>query len=114
MLQEHLLNTEYYQLLLEADKNSQITTQTDELLNLLSHHRDELPKSHQDYFDRSIYLLDSQDKRIPQIYRSPKVHKNKPSNRPIETCIATLPQVYSKYVDFWMKKNSTNTAPFLR
>ena len=80
MLTEHLLKTDYYQLLLEADKNSRITTQTDELLNLLAHHRDELPKPHQDYFDRSIQLLDSQDKRIPQIYGSPKVHKINPSN----------------------------------
>ena len=108
MLHGHLLNTDYYQLLSEADKNSRITTQTDELLNLLSHHRDELPQPHQDYFDRSIKLLDSQDKRIPQIYGCPKVHKrdyiDNPLNRPILTCVATLPQVYSTYIDYWMKK----------
>ena len=40
------------------------------------------------------------------MYGCPKNHKNKPniSLRPVITCISTRPQIFSKYVDFWMKK----------
>lgn len=77
MLQEHLLNTDYYQLLSENKKNLQMITQTDELLNLLSIHWKDLKQSHQDFFDRSIKRLDEQDERTSQIYGCPKVHKEK-------------------------------------
>ena len=108
MLHGHLLNTDYYQLLSEANINSRISTQTDDLLKLLADHRENFPKLHQDYFDQSIKLLDKTHKHIPQIYGCPKLHKHdyidKPLNRPILICVATLPQVYFTYIDYWMKK----------
>jgi len=74
------------------------------LHSLYQEHKDNLSDSHQQYFDCSFELLDKQKARIPQFYGIWKVHKDEDSVRPVIACCGSRPQVFSTYVDYWLKK----------
>lgn len=103
-LKEHLLKTDYYRQLSEREKNLILIKQRVDLLDLLRKHRHYLPEHHREYFDRSIKDINKYRDCIPQIYGCPKVHKTKKSKRPVESCCGSLPQVFSKYINHWLKK----------
>ena len=111
-LNEHLLKSTYYRLLTEEEKNRMLADQKKALTDLLAKYRQTLPESHQQYFDRSLEDIEDNDGgRIPQIYGCPKVHKGTTSKRPVVSCCGSLPQVFSTYVDFWLKRIVQSLLP---
>jgi hypothetical protein len=43
--------------------------------------------------------------RVPQFYGIYKVHMNgKPKARPIGSLVNSIPKIFSKWVDYWLKK----------
>ena len=103
-LNGHLLKTQYYKLLSEAEMHSTLKSMKAKLADLYSTHRATLPEQHQQYFDRSFSLIDASPKRIAQFYGLYKVHKKELAVRPVISCCGTYAQIYSKYVDYWLKK----------
>ena len=103
-LNEHLLKQDYYMLLSGTEAETLLKEQSKSLHSLYQDHKKDLSDSHQQYFDHSFELLDKQKNRIPQFYGIWKVHKDKASVRPVISCCGSRPQVFSTYVDYWLKK----------
>jgi len=103
-LNEHLLKTQYYQLLSETEMHAHLKSMRSKLADLYSTHRANLPEQHQKYFDRSFAAIDASPERIAQFYGLYKVHKKELGVRPVISCCGTYAQIYSKYVDYWLKK----------
>ena len=103
-LNGHILKTQYYKLLSEAELHSHLKSMQTKLADLYSTHRAILPEQHQKYFDRSFALIDASPKRIAQFYGLYKVHKKELAVRPVISCCGTYAQIYSKYIDHWLKK----------
>ena len=76
---------------------------SDDLRALYTKHHDSIPGRHCDtYFDRA--LVDPSFHKMATFYGIYKVHKKKLSTRPIISCCGTFSQIFSKYIDHWMKK----------
>ena len=103
-LNGHLLKEDYYRLLSETEMTNRLAEVKSELTQLYTQFQSELPDHHQQYFERSFDLLLASPERIAQFYGTYKAHKEKQSVRPVISCCGTFTQVFSKYIDHWMKK----------
>ena len=108
-LNGHLLKQDYYyQLLSTAQMNTRIHDIQTSHGALLHKHRPSLSHSHShshlQYFDRSLSNISSARRQIAQFYGNYQVHKKKLAVRPVITCCSTYAQIFSKYIDHWMKK----------
>ena len=110
-LNGHLLKQDYYQLLSTNQMNTRIHDMQTSLGALLHKHRPSISHSHLQYFDRSLSNLTSAPRRIAQFYGNYKVHKKKLAVRPVITCCGTYAQIFSKYIDHWMKKIVQSLLP---
>ena len=99
-LQDHLLDQTSYRRLTPAEAQSTRLQAGTNLKALVNTHRKELPTNDVRYFDRSF----SDDRRLPQFYITPKVHKEPWSTRPIVSCVESNIEVMSKYLDYQLQR----------
>ena len=102
-LTEHLGNKTYYIYLPEEDARIKINQQESKLQDLYMEHRERLSKDHQKYFENTYKRVAEKGARLPQFYRTAKVHKKKKSVWPIISSVGSFPQIFSKYADWWLK-----------
>ena len=75
-------------------------------LDLYNRFKHTLPsEAERTYFQRALNEAYLDKTRPPQFYGTFKVHKDgAPKLRPIVSCVNSIPEIISKWVDFWFKK----------
>jgi len=100
-LQDHLLDQTSYRRLTPAEAQSIRLQAGANLKALIDTHRKDLPADDVKYFDRSF----SHNRRLPQFYITPKVHKDPwVTYRPIVCCVGSDIEVMSKYLDYQLQR----------
>ena len=99
-LQDHLLDTSTYQQLTKSQADGQLKAATFQFRLLVDSNRNKLPKLETTYFDRSF----QKERRTPQFYCIPKVHKIPWKMRPIVSCINSRMGDLSKWVDYQLQR----------
>ena len=110
-LSKHLQNKFNYIQLSDTEAASELEQQSSKLLKLYEKYKDDLPPTHRQYFDRSLSDLEEDWPRVPKFYGTWKVHKNEPSVRPIISCCGSIPEVYSIYIDEYLKEYVQHLLP---
>jgi hypothetical protein len=103
---EHLLNEDQYQYLPADDAKNELDAQRCRFLRIYSDWAHTLPSEAEETpFKRSLTKDNLGQTRVPQFYGIYKVHKNgKPKTRPIVSSVKSIPKIFSKWVDYWLKK----------
>ena len=98
ILDEHLLDSDTYENISEEDAQNLFKKVSDEACVLIEENKKYLSKHEYAYFMKSF----SKEKRIPQFYGMPKVHKNKIPIplRPVVSQCGSLFAIFSIFVDF--------------
>jgi hypothetical protein len=106
ILTEHLLNEVHYQYLPTESAKTELAAQRCRFLKIYSDWGHTLPsEAEETYFKRSLTKDNLSQTRVPQFYGVYKVHKNgKPKTRPIVSSVNSIPEIFSKWVDYWLKK----------
>ena len=94
-LKDHLLKQETYQRLTPEQAQLRLQQSETAMKELLSDFSADLTQAEKTYFDRVFKIK----RRTPIFYAAPKVHKPKPSTRPIVSCVNSTLGYLSKYVD---------------
>lgn len=112
VLVEHLVQPTYYDNLTPAMAQTELSKQKDNFLKILGTHITKLPsEAERTYFDRALVPTRLEQYKVPQFYGIYKVHKSGPPKlRPIVSCVNSLPEVFSKWVDHWLKKMRTHAC----
>lgn len=105
VLTEHLTNTQNYIQLSEDDATEELEAQK----NALDEAYEEwglpnITEEHKTYFVRSFREIILTKPRIPVFYGTWKVHKDKPSVRPVISSCGSYPEIFSIYVDECLTK----------
>ena len=106
-LREHLLNKSTYKQLSEDEAATRQAATKEEIFELLRGHFGEddednhEPNPERDYFHRSFEYGQF---RTPQYYGNPKVHKETLKTRPVVSCVNSIPQVLSVFLDYHLKR----------
>jgi hypothetical protein len=105
VLEEHLLNPLNYKFLPHAQARTELRNQRDRFTALYSKHKDDLiSEAESVYFERAITGEHLNQTRVPQFYGTYKVHKDGRRSRPVISSINSVPEIFSKWVDYWLKK----------
>ena len=110
MLEQHLLNIEYYIQIKTTTIKQELTIQRNQFLDIYARYKKNIIlRAERDYFTKALSINKLLKYTIPQMYGTPKVHKplwNRqqciPKFRPVVTCINTVPEVFSKYCNHKM------------
>ena len=102
---EHLLNKTNYELIPAEQTIQQLTTQRNQFLQCYETHRDTLTITAElVYFNRAISPNHLNNTRVPQFYGTPKIHKPGNKTRPVVSCVNSIPEIFSKYVNYQLQK----------
>jgi hypothetical protein len=105
VLQTHLLNEENYEFLSHATARRELQKQRDKFLEIYSDMGHFLPSEAEEvYFKRAMTKTHLGQTRVPQIYGIYKVHKEDIKPRPVISSVNSIPEIFSKHVDYWLKK----------
>jgi hypothetical protein len=105
VLETHLLNSENYEYLSIERVREALRIQRDNFLKIhgtLGHllHSD----AEDTYFRRAMKKSHLNQTRVPQIYGIYKIHKKDIKTRPVISSVNSIPEIFSKHVDYWLKK----------
>jgi hypothetical protein len=105
ILQTHLLNDANYEFLPPETVKAALAKQKDnflEIYNELGHllHSE----AEETYFKRATSKNHLSQTRVPQIYGIWKVHKKDLKTRPVISSVNSIPEIFSKHIDYWLKK----------
>jgi hypothetical protein len=104
VLNEHLLNKENYEFLPKAQAVLELQKQRRRFLALYAEHEESLiSEAEQTYFKRATTANHLSKTRVPQFYGTYKVHKNGRRSRPVVSSVNSIPEIFSKWVDYWLK-----------
>jgi hypothetical protein len=109
-LDDHLLNTSVYTHLSATDAHDAMDDVEKELTNLFELYGNLLPEPEKIYLER---FLQKGTYRMKQFYITIKVHKNN-ATRPIVSCCGSLPEGFSKWLDYKMKSLRDLVPTYLR
>ena len=106
VLTEHLLNETNYEFIREEQASIELAEQRERFLLIYGEWKHTLPsEAEETYFKRATKAEYLNKTRVPQFYGTYKVHKGgKPKTRPILSCVNSVPEIFSKWVDYWLKK----------
>jgi hypothetical protein len=105
VLQQHLLNDANYEFLPLATAKSEILKQRQRFLEIYGKHKDSLiSEAEEVYFKRATTDDHLSQTRVPQFYGTYKVHKSGRRSRPVISSINSVPEIFSKWVDYWLEK----------
>ena len=99
-LQEHLLKTSTYKQLTKTQAEHKMTAATYLFKQLVDSNLKILSKEEIKYFRRSF----QEDRRLPQYYGLPKVHKTPWKMRPVESTVNSRIGDLSKWVDYHLQR----------
>jgi hypothetical protein len=105
VLQTHLLNDTNYEYLPVETAKKELQTQRHNFLAIykglghLLHSEAEAT-----YFKRATSTEHLCNTRVPQIYGIFKVHKKDLKTRPVISSVNSIPEIFSKHIDYWLKK----------
>jgi hypothetical protein len=113
VLTEHLLNSDNYQYIPPECVEMELAAQKASFLRIHGEWGDTAPsEAEATYFRRALTPQRLRNTRTPQIYGMYKVHKDgAPKMRPVVSCINSIPEIFSKWVDYWLKKIVRNILP---
>jgi len=113
VLSEHLGNPTRYQFLPPPEATTALSTQRARFIALYRRFRYSLPtEAVRTYFERALTDEHLDQTRPPQFYGTFKVHKEgNPKMRPIVSCVNSIPEIFSKWVDFWFKQTVRSLLP---
>jgi hypothetical protein len=104
VLTTHLLNSENYEHLPPAKAKLELGKQKKQFLDIYGKLGHLLPsEAEQTYFQRAMSPDHLSQTRVPQIYGIYKVHKKDIKPRPVISCVNSVPEIFSKHVDYWLK-----------
>jgi hypothetical protein len=105
VLETHLLNDANYEFLTHERATEELRIQRSKFLTLHGTMEHTLPsEAEQVYFQRSMENFRLNQTRVPQIYGIYKVHKTDIKPRPVISSVNSIPEIFSKHVDYWLKK----------
>jgi hypothetical protein len=107
---DHLGNIRDYKSLSQDSATERLARARRTLTKLIERHKDTLPDSEVTYFARSL----QQTVRIPIFYLTIKIHKDPWATRPVVSCVGSLMNIFSKWLDFQMKKLLPLATAYLR
>lgn len=97
---DHLCDPATYRQL-TAEEAKKIEGRCKNLLTyLLAKHKKHLTDFEDEYFRRSIH----EPVRRPLFYINPKIHKTPWASRPVVSCVGSYNEIFSKWIDHWLKK----------
>jgi hypothetical protein len=113
VLTEHLLNSENYSFIPPDNVETELAAQRARFLAIYGEWSETLPsEAEETYFKRALKKSKLDATRTPQIYGMYKVHKTgAPKMRPVVSCINSIPEIFSKWVDYWLKKIVRSILP---
>jgi hypothetical protein len=113
VLTEHLLNSDNYEFILPSNVAAALETQRSRFLQIYAEWGFSAPSiAEETYFQRALSDSSLNRTRTPQIYGMFKVHKTgSPKMRPVVSCINSIPEIFSKWVDYWLKKIVRHILP---
>jgi len=104
VLAEHLGKTTRYEFLDPTQASHELTAQRAHFVALYSRFKGTLPtEAERTYFARALTDDYLDRTRPPQFYGTFKVHKDGANLRPIVSCVNSIPEIFSKWVDYWLK-----------
>jgi len=109
-LMDHLLKPCTYVQLSYEEAKSKLTDARRKLNHLLDFYRSYLTSAERTYFQRSLLNR----VRIPVFYITLKVHKGPLASRPIVSCVGSLLNIFSTWLDYKMKALVKHVPTFLR
>jgi hypothetical protein len=112
MINEHLSNAANFERIPNDQVKSELDRQQKRFLELYRKHQHSLPTEAKEvYFKRATQDTFLQATRVPQLYGLCKVHKTKTSMRPVVSCVNSVPEIFSKHADYWLKKLVSDILP---
>ena len=114
VLSEHLLNTSNYEAIPPHEAATALKNQRDNFTEMYETFKETLPTpAETTYFRRSLAPDNLDNCRTPQFYGSFKVHKDGPAKplRPIISSVGSVSEIFSKWVDHWLKKVVKDLVP---
>jgi hypothetical protein len=104
VLKEHLLQTKNYEPLSQQAAIIELQNQKEAFLTIYLEYKHTLPtRAEQTYFERAMTEVNLNATRVPQFYGTFKVHKVDKKMRPVISCIGSIPEIFSKWVDHHLK-----------
>jgi hypothetical protein len=104
VLNTHLLNDDNYEHLPQATAALALHRQRRRFLEIHKGLGHLLPsEAEQTYFERAMKKGHLNNTRVPQIYGIYKVHKENVKPRPVISSVNSIPELFSKHVDYWLK-----------
>jgi hypothetical protein len=105
VLANHLLNDSNYEHLPPDIAQIEIKRQRCAFEGIYGKFGHLLPtEAEETYFKRAMTEEHLSQTRVPQIYGIYKVHKEVKKTRPVISSVNSLPELFSKHVDYWLKK----------
>jgi hypothetical protein len=81
-------------------------------MEIYREHRHSLPTEAEEvYFKHATQDTFIQATRVPQLYGLCMVHKTKTSMHPVVSCVNSVPEIFSKHADYWLKKLVSDILP---
>ena len=97
---DHLSDTSTYRRLTQASALQKLHAATYQFHLLIERYKEQLPSNERTYFKRCF----QEERRIPQFYCTPKVHKSPWKTRPIVSCVNSRMGDLSKWVDVQLQR----------
>ena len=112
VLEEHLLDEDTYEQIQEVDALQLIDTTKENAMKLIEEYKKYLSKDEYFYFIKAF----KQNKRHPQFYGSPKVHKCKHPVplRPVVSQCGSVFAVISIFIDFKLQQLTNSILSYLK
>ena len=102
--------TATYQQLSSEEVDNLCSEVENDLVHHLNSSYNPLSVAERTYFDRALKLKH----RIPQFYATMKIHKSPFSTRPVVSCVGSFNEVFSKWLDYSMKKFTSISSSYIK
>jgi hypothetical protein len=103
-LEEHLLQKLNYEQLSSETATTELQKQRDDFIAIHDKYCHTLPtKAEETYFKRALSDDHLNRTRVPQFYGMFKVHKPDKKMRPVISCVNSIPEIFSKWIDHHLK-----------
>jgi hypothetical protein len=104
-INEHMGNDDNYTRLLPQDVKEALQEQKMAFITAFRTNKQFVCPAHKQYFTRSFKLhRNKEGSRIPKFYGLWKIHKDKPSMRPVISSCGSFPEIFSIYTDECLKR----------
>ena len=104
VLKEHLLQKQNYEQLSPEIAKIELQKQRASFVSVYEKFKHTLPtRAEETYFSRAMTPEYLNSTRVPQFYGTFKVHKPGKKTRPVISCVNSIPEIFSKWIDHHLK-----------